>query len=330
MTDQPRWPAGTPVAPSGRGPGGGRFRDVGRPGTGGWVQVLSDRLSRGWANDERGLAELAALAQQYSDADPDVPPGWEYEELLGGETAHTTRYDLPDGRSVIRKQFHFEEMDPSDFDDEDQDLEPPGHARAEYVASRVAAVIGALVPPVVQSPYDPGTIWMGYIDGAAGVSWGPWGGKDFATLDTYEGAGADAWRLGLLDLLIANSDRHAENWRFTPEAGEKRIFGIDHGEAEALTWGGLMPPERLTLAGDPDDGHSVFAALYLQGPEGPLLGSPPTPSPNPLHPDDIVELQIRLGMLADDGVLREHEWLYMQRVLALLSPYAQGTRRLIP
>jgi len=29
MGDQPRWPAGTPVAPSGKGPGGGRFRATG-------------------------------------------------------------------------------------------------------------------------------------------------------------------------------------------------------------------------------------------------------------------------------------------------------------
>lgn len=28
MGDQPRWPAGTPIGPGGRGPGGGRFRDV--------------------------------------------------------------------------------------------------------------------------------------------------------------------------------------------------------------------------------------------------------------------------------------------------------------
>ena len=37
MGDQPRWPAGTPVAPSGKGPGGGRFRDA-------WLAEINARI----------------------------------------------------------------------------------------------------------------------------------------------------------------------------------------------------------------------------------------------------------------------------------------------
>lgn len=38
-TRQPRWPRGTPVAPSGRGPGGGRFRGVGAPTVMTWQEL---------------------------------------------------------------------------------------------------------------------------------------------------------------------------------------------------------------------------------------------------------------------------------------------------
>lgn len=41
MDDQPRWPRGTPVAPGGHGPGGGRWRDGDGPD---WAGKLSGRL----------------------------------------------------------------------------------------------------------------------------------------------------------------------------------------------------------------------------------------------------------------------------------------------
>lgn len=47
MSDQPRWPRGTPVGPSGRGPGGGRFRDDGKPNAPrpDWAGQVSARLT---------------------------------------------------------------------------------------------------------------------------------------------------------------------------------------------------------------------------------------------------------------------------------------------
>lgn len=55
MTDQPRWPAGTPVAPGGRGPGGGRFRGV----------DVSSLTGGDWDAVEPGTVErLAELAQR--------------------------------------------------------------------------------------------------------------------------------------------------------------------------------------------------------------------------------------------------------------------------
>lgn len=171
MADQPRWPAGTPVRPDGGGPGGGRFRPVGRRGVGGWAEIVSGRLVRGWANDERSREELAQIAAgQWS---------WPGEEL-GGNTATTLRVDMPDGRSIVQKRFQgwFEEDFEDDplaeaegiFDEPYQtQQEDIDKARAEVVASLVAQAVGALVPPVVQHPEDPGTVFMGYIDGEAGL-----------------------------------------------------------------------------------------------------------------------------------------------------------------
>lgn len=324
MSDQPRWPAGTPVAPSGRGPGGGRYRSVGRPGVGGWVALLGARLSRGWANDEASRLELERIASDdvplvMVDEDSDeelTEPGYPTIDIAGG-AGLVLRVDLPDGRSVVLKDYG----SGGGAEVEDQEAEGAWSAvlaRAEVVAAKVAQAVGALVPPVVRSPDNKSAVWMGYVDGRLG-----WhsrvlddddddGGLSY--LDPYDGAaGSDAWRLGLLDLLIANNDRHGGNWLWTEQG---RIFGIDHGNADALIGGGLPPP-----AGSASMVHdSPFADLYFRGIAF---------APSPLHPGDLEVVAERLRKLHADGVLDQGEFDYMSRVLELLRPRARGDRRLI-
>lgn len=338
MADQPRWPVGTPVAPSGKGPGGGRFRGIGTPGVGGWLQVVSGRITRGWSNDGAGRAELQRIV--------DEKDGEFAGEDISGNTGTTRRVELPDGRAIVAKRFHWDENqdeDEGEFDDweyeseearaqheamranlraqpTDEDL---GRARAEVVASRVAEAIGALVPPVIPAGTPANAVWMGFVDGEAGLHLP--GREDYYDelsdldeLDVTSSSGRDAWRLGLLDLLIANVDRHAFNIITTPDG---RIYGIDHGEAAVLFEGGLLPPtdvpEMLKAVDSP------FAGLFA-APIAPLRLTS-----NPLHPDDTVVLTARLYRLWQDGILKEREYRYMAQVLGFLSPHASGDRRLI-
>lgn len=47
--DQPRWPSGTPVGPGGKGPGGGRWRDDGKPNAprASWAERMGRLIGRG-------------------------------------------------------------------------------------------------------------------------------------------------------------------------------------------------------------------------------------------------------------------------------------------
>lgn len=101
--DQPRWPAGTPVGPGGRGPGGGRFRGDGppMPGGGDWADRASSRM-RGGAPppgdsgggitggddyDERLIAwEGRATDHLRSEGmtDEEIDEFWEWVALNGG------------------------------------------------------------------------------------------------------------------------------------------------------------------------------------------------------------------------------------------------------
>jgi len=245
-------------------------------------------------------------------------------ENYSGDAATVWRIDLPDGRSVVRKSYdealsdYYDGEYDEQYDDDDGEYlsvddprrrpakEDEVHARAEWVSARVARAVGALVPPVVFDPQWGGAVWMGWVDGKTGINW------DFEHQDKGATLAAkqDMWRLGLLDLLIINSDRHELNWLFTEDG---RVFGIDHGYAGLFT--DFVPTEAIGAI-------SPFAQLYYDS--GEKL------KPNILHPDDIDDVIGRLGGLWEDGTLSEPEYNYMVRVMNWLRPHATGTRRLIP
>lgn len=57
--DQPRWPRGTPVEPSGHGPGGGRFRDG--PGRTDWATRVAGIVGRITGTDRAAIARLSDM-----------------------------------------------------------------------------------------------------------------------------------------------------------------------------------------------------------------------------------------------------------------------------
>lgn len=94
MTDQPRWPRGTPVGPGGKGPGGGRFRgyritgfhgrsDTRRPGDLDMVFVSPDREGAEMYSDGGGLYDV-----EFDAANPlHIRDGAEFGRMWGASGA---------------------------------------------------------------------------------------------------------------------------------------------------------------------------------------------------------------------------------------------------
>jgi hypothetical protein len=202
VTDQPRWPEGTPIAPDGKGPGGGRFRDSVPEG---WALQTALVLGQKqpWKRISRG--ELSLAVRRGTDAAA-------ADKLHGGEMAQTQIFTYPDGQAVVKKTYG--RMDHDSVD-------------SEYLVGLVSEAIGAPTPAVVRDPGgDPAVVWMQYVPGSLAASQLP----RRLTPDPY--ASDDAALLGLLDVLALNWDRNAGNWKYAPG---NRIVGIDHGEAFKLS-----------------------------------------------------------------------------------------------
>ena len=93
MTDQPRWPRGTPVNPTGKGPGGGRFRDEDPVAvTADWARGVLGRFTNDWGRIDRG--EMAtAIDQKLEPLGP----------LTGGNVAQVQMHAVGRGEFVVHK-----------------------------------------------------------------------------------------------------------------------------------------------------------------------------------------------------------------------------------
>lgn len=219
MADQPRWPRGTPVAPSGQGPGGGRFR-----GSGGQPAGWAERLAAAAA--ARGGFKLMTHEQVASYLGR---TDYHVVGTSGGyqSTVEFRRYS--DGTRMAYKQTH---------ETESKLLTPEYTARAEAQASLVGQAIGAPVPAAVLDPDNPRSVLMEYIESRnyppqfiPGLGAATRVDAVRRARDTPEGR-----MLGLLDTLVGNTDRHHGNVIITPDGD---AVGIDQGLALAFQfWGG--------------------------------------------------------------------------------------------
>jgi hypothetical protein len=126
-------------------------------------------------------------------------------------------------------------------------------ADAEQLASQLGRAIGAPIPKVYR--HNDVEIYMGFIDDAKTgdeVGHGVYGGGMPAHIADSDGAR----RIGILDLLANNFDRHHGNYMIDEE---DRVWGIDHGLAWAPA--GLAGQNR----GEPPSGTlTVFAEHFVQ------------------------------------------------------------------
>lgn len=245
MGEQPRWPRGTPVAPSGRGPGGGRFRSSGTTaggpivGVGGpgvplsardWVARLSSRLGR----RERvwGLMSHEQVAS-YLDRDDFTVIG-----TAGGAYGDVQFRQYGDGQIMAYKR--------SRRGDETE-------ARTEAEVSILAHALGAPVAAAVPDPADPTSVLMEYVPTVET----PGGWDDLADLYEQSLQTRPGQLLGLLDLIVGNADRHRANVRFRPDGV---VVGIDSGLAfQSIRYRGQ--PESATPYAVAANAHYAKALL---------------------------------------------------------------------
>ena len=140
-----------------------------------------------------------------------------------GNSAQTSVVTFNNGHKWVRKR---------DLEDEEFDT--------EVLASRVSDAIGAGAPPALRREGEAGTeLWEPFLKGAkTAIEWEGGMNEDGEPLgdnDPYDMYSSDnGLRIGVLDNLIDNEDRHEGNWMVARnrKTGEESPRPIDHGMAE--------------------------------------------------------------------------------------------------
>lgn len=327
----PRRPAG---APGGRG---GEW--VGSHYPTSWESVVSGQVGGTplW-RDQRKLEWLAGQTPTFR------------SRVSGGGVATTQRLTYGDGDyHLIRKKFSGTLVG--------------RRASAEILASRVAETVGAPAPVVIQDPDDRHAVLMGHVPGDLGDTHYP---NDPEQRAIYYYAQTDAGlRIGLLDVLVRNEDRHKGNWIMSSEIpvdspfrrpGEDQLrspIAIDHSEAfqdpDSRQYGARTKEDwdagrRFLIPWD-DAEYMGFADAWLikspnsGGADFVRSGRISYPEyggfyreKNPLHPDDIPVLRARLRGLRREFETRgmASEYARMMERFAGIAAHAAGTRRMFP
>ena len=282
--DHPRHPRHTSV---GGESVGGQFREA---AGGGWVDQVADRLP----------ALTTAHSSRFGLSRSVHEPTEAIGPLNGGQVANTQLHRTADGKLVVRKQFAPIEAD---------------KAQIEVLVGLVAEAIGAPYPPVVEDPrLADEAIYMGYVEAAPAHG---------ILRDTAEYFGMhrtdDGFRLGLLDILTANGDRHSGN---VIKTADGKIWGIDGSEAFQHTHvatdkeGAAKKPPYLRLPG-----FTVrFARTGLSGQVW---------KDNDLSPEDIAAVRPRLEGLKPffDQMHMDLVYIQMMERFEAVAKRAKGTRR---
>lgn len=171
-------------------------------------------------------------------------------KLGGGQAADTKLVTLADGTKAVHKITTEAQNDHSPRDQVD----------AEELAGEVAAALGVRTPAMVRT--GPTAAYQEFMPGQPGKALY---GRDIP--DSVL-ASDDGVRLGLLDHITANSDRHGGNWLVD---GDGSLTGIDNGMAFDY---------RATMGT-----HNPFGKRHFED------------DANPLSPADVARVRERLAAL---------------------------------
>jgi len=257
----------------------------------------------------KGLASrpASALEQRRTELADSVASGVRSSARLGNSgMARVDRVELGDGTEAIHK-ITINSYEPPDG----PVWTAANQTDAEELVSELAAGLGVRAPAVqrvqVDSPWGmrphPLEIYMEMMPGQTGVAAG-W----FNDAPRRERvlASKDALKLGLLDVLTNNPDRHGYNWLIDDQ---DRLYAIDHGLGFS---GNSANPGRS------DAQTSTFANPYVDA-------SGAYASSNPLTPGDVDHVREVLEGLRPTFAARGHgDWI--DTALARLDMLARGAR----
>lgn len=146
----------------------------------------------------------------------------ERQDLSGGQQSHTERVTFSDGtKGVHKKAGAVQEIGQASRVRSGQD-----QTDADELAGLVAKAFGVTVPHMVRVPRKKDTAVHSLVDGRSGIEmiFDPppgWDQRDIPKTD-------DGIRLGFLDMVIENQDRHEGNWMIDRDG---KLVAIDHGHA---------------------------------------------------------------------------------------------------
>jgi hypothetical protein len=210
----------------------------------------------------------------------------------------------------------------------------PKKALREYLVGLVGEQVDAPIPAAVQVPANPDQVVIDFIHGGklADSSEAIRGAKPPGTpyphtitpYTSYWRSDAGL-RMGLLDALVANGDRHTNNWKVLGQPDDERGFeGFDHGEAWkqiGRARDGQVDPAPWHWGGFVADNFAEYDELTT------LFSW----VPNRMHPDDMALVKTRLEALKpvfyENGA--KAEYLQMMERLKAITAKATGDRRII-
>lgn len=226
----------------------------------------------------------APLPERHAALDRSVRSGLDSQDTLsGGAIADTRRVQLGDGTDAIYKRA---KRTSSGRTPEDQ-------TDAEELASLVANAIGVRAPAIQRA--SPNELYMEVMPGTSAMAHG-WKLAPDEVVTSPQGR-----KLGLLDVLINNGDRHTGNWMW------------DDGELSAIDHGFSFFPD------DTEWTYSAFTNGFRRG-------------ANPLTPSDISRLRGQLETVKPQfEALGRGDW-YRRMLLRLnrLDAEASGSVDLYP
>ncbi|MFC4562330.1 hypothetical protein ACFO4E_10730 [Nocardiopsis mangrovi] len=232
----------------------------------------------------------------------------------GGEGELTELVRFGDGTLAVRKVTENTEItgdpaaDPEDIAGELASARQ--RADAEQLASLVGRAIGADVPGVYR--VGPSELYMHYMSGGSGATLGDQLGP--VLTGTVSGI-----RLGLLDILIGNSDRNPGNVLYTDQG---TVVGIDHGGGWTL-----VDDEPY----DPNDPPDLSGTLHTTAMETFYDFENNQWIANPLTGSDVRRLERAITALRSQFVrLGRQDWYDgMLMRFYMLRGYASGTADLL-
>jgi hypothetical protein len=265
--------------------------------------------SRAYHRSLDGVDDLAALVDS---------PVSERRSLTPGMVGTVERLTHEDGTDEFHKiNGEFDGYTPEEVTD------------AEQLAALVGHAISAPVPRVYRT--GPAEIHTDWSEGTVGSQWVDQHGQ--AALDEIAQTPA-ARRLGLLDMLVGNSDRHSGNFLITDDG---QLTGIDHGFA----WSSehldpddpdMIPEDWVALGHLNAQGSAFVGGFVDQSILERSRGSQREAVDMPwISPQDVTEIRGRLEALRPEFEhLGRGQWLdYSLRILDGVGHYATGTGSLL-